>query len=99
MSSFVTKLSEVKRDLEDNVEVLEPDPPNVDDLRNALVAFGINTSLASYNSEYKTVAQEFLDSGLSNVCHVWNHLDDPAKIRVLDKFSNEFSEWVLSHAK
>ena len=99
MSSFVTKLSEVKRDLEDNIEVLEPDPPNVDDLRNALIAFGINTSLSSYNSEYKSVAQDFLDSSLSNVCHVWSQLDNPAKIRVLDTFSEDFSEWVLSHAK
>ena len=97
MSSYITDLSIVtspdEHGSDDSVDF------SISDVKNKLLAFGINTSIDTYSSEVKSVAYEFLDSSLENISDVWSDLNNNAKIRVLDTHSEEFARWVSSYGK
>jgi hypothetical protein len=80
-------------------EVVQLKPVSIEDIRNRLIAIGINNTVSSYSSEDKMLATDFLSSDLSNIAGVWNNLSEAAKVKVVSLHEEELFEWISSHAK
>ena len=80
-------------------EVVHLEVMSIKNVRNKLIAIGINNTVSSYSSEDKQLAQDFLSSDLSNMSGVWKDLSEAAKVRVVSLHEDELFEWISSHAK
>lgn len=67
---------------------------SIDELRNRLIAIGVNNTVGSYNGEEKKMAYDFLSSSLSNSCDLWMFLNQNAKIALIDSHAESFSRWI-----
>jgi len=76
---------------------VEEKPMSVEQVRNELVAIGINSTVPSYNAEEKKIAHDFLSADLSNISGVWVKLNETAKIRVVDFHQEELLTWINSN--
>jgi hypothetical protein len=76
---------------------VEEESMSIEQVRNELVAIGINSTVSSYNQEEKQVALDFLSADLSNISGVWIKLNETAKIRVVDFHQEELLAWINSN--
>jgi|15BtaG_2_1085339.scaffolds.fasta_scaffold00040_2 hypothetical protein len=56
---------------------------STEDVRSMLVAIAINSIQNAYNSEHKTLREEFFTLPLPEILKSWEWLSDESKVRVL----------------
>tara|TARA_B100000131_G_scaffold323086_1_gene379721 strand:- start:7810 stop:8091 length:282 start_codon:yes stop_codon:yes gene_type:complete len=93
MSSNLTNL------VSEESEVIELKTISIEDIRNRLIAIGINNTVSSYSAEDKQLSLDFLASSLSNISGVWQNLSESAKVKVVSLHEEELFEWISSYAK
>ncbi len=67
---------------------------SIEDVKSQLIAIGANNCIGSYNSNEKEIATAFFKSSLKVIAPVWPHLNQNAKIAVLDSHIDTFNKWV-----
>ena len=66
---------------------------------NYLIGMGVNSVIGSYNAEQAKFAEDFISLPLVDISPVWLHLNDKAKVKVLDVHHEELIEWLNSGAR
>tara|TARA_Y100000034_G_C6795051_1_gene356280 strand:- start:264 stop:551 length:288 start_codon:yes stop_codon:yes gene_type:complete len=68
---------------------------SVVDIKNRLVAIGVNSTQGSYESEQKELHETFCSLPLPDIAPCWMFLKTDIKARIIDHHEDEFNKFVL----
>lgn len=68
----------------------------VEDVKNILIAIGVNGCSNSYDSNHRNLRDTFCKLPLNEIAPMWNYLVDSIKISIVNQHIDEFREWINS---